>query len=215
GSLNDITIEEKGVLHLEIRCAGHAAHAARPWLGENALQKLLRHLEDLDRHFGKYASDADQISEQHWIPTCALTVVRTPNQSANRIPAEALAVVDIRFPPTHTVTEMLSEAAVTLGPDCQLTSLMQAEPTFLDPDEIFCQVTEEISGSPARLIRSSGGSDGRFLRQFGIPVNLSRPLVGNLHGPDEWIDVASMATYYRICETYIQRKLGLSGPGCE
>ena len=215
GSLNDITIEEKGVLHLEIRCEGHAAHAARPWLGDNALQKLLLHLEDLDRYFREYASDAGQTGRDHWVPTCALTVVRTPNQSANRIPAEALAVVDIRFPPAHTVAEMLNAVARILGPDCRLTSLMQAEPTFLDPDEMFCQVTEEITGAPARLIRSSGGSDGRFFRQFGIPVNLSRPLVGNLHGPDEWIDVASMVTYYRICETYIQQKLGLSGPDCE
>ena len=51
------------------------------------------------------------------------------------------------------------------------------------------------------------------MRQFGIPVNLSRPLVDNLHSQDEWIDVASMVTYYRICEAYIERKLGLVEAG--
>ena len=209
GSLNDVTIEEKGVIHLQIRCHGEAAHGARPWLGDNALQKLMAHLEDLDRHFRKFAPDLESLKQNHWVPTCALTVVRTPNQSSNRIPAEAEAVVDIRFPPTHTVAEMLNEVAEVLGPQCELKPLMRAEPTFLDPDELFCQITEEISGRPTRLIRSSGGSDGRFLRQFGIPVNLSRPLVGELHSPDEWIDIDSMVTYYRICEAYIERKLRL------
>ena len=215
GSLNEVTTEEKGVLHLSIRCHGHAAHAARPWLGDNALQKLMGHLEDLARHFCKYAPNLEELAEQHWVPTCSLTVVRTPNQSANRIPAEAGAVVDIRFPPTHTVAGMLNEVAEVLGPDCELTALMKAEPTFLDPDELFCQITEEVSGRSTRLIRSAGGSDGRFMRQFGIPVNLSRPLVDNLHSQDEWIDVASMVTYYRICETYIARKLKLVDAGDE
>ena len=36
---------------------------------------------------------------------------------------------------------------------------------------------------------------------------LSRPLVGELHAVDEWIDIGSMVTYYQICERYIVEKL--------
>ena len=34
---------------------------------------------------------------------------------------------------------------------------------------------------------------------------------GNLHAVDEWIDIDSMVTYFRICETYIVRRLGVGG----
>ena len=84
---------------------------------------------------------------------------------------------------------------------------MTAEPTDLAPDPLFGQVTQEETGEPVKLVRASGGSDGRFFRRHGIPVNLSRPLVGNLHAIDEWIDIESMVTYYRICERYIRRGL--------
>ena len=35
GSIDRITLEEKGILHLKIIASGESAHAARPWLGKN------------------------------------------------------------------------------------------------------------------------------------------------------------------------------------
>ncbi len=208
GSLNDVTVEEKGVVHAVIRRHGHEAHGARPWLGENAVELLIQQLAALKQHFARYWPDEDIVEQRnYWFPTCSLTIVGTPNTTPNRIPAEAEAVIDVRFPPPATVASMTAEVANVLGPDCSIEPLMTAEPTHLDPDPLFCRVTEEITGQPVRMVKASGGSDGRFFRQCGIPINLSRPLVGNLHAIDEWIDVGSMLTYYRICETYICRKL--------
>lgn len=208
GSLNDITSAEKGVVHARVTCYGREAHGARPWLGDNALEKLMRHLTELRRHFDRYWPPAP-IEEQvnHWFPTCCITICETDNSTPNRIPDRASAVMDIRFPPPASVSEMIAEIKEVLGPDCEFEPLMVAEPTELDPDPLFSQITEEVTGRPVRLVRASGGSDGRFFRQFGIPVNLSRPLVGNLHAVDEWIDIDSMVTYFRICETYVSRKL--------
>lgn len=208
GSLNDITTEEKGVIHVRVTCKGREAHAARPWLGDNALELLMERLTVLKRHFSNYWPD-QAIEEQvnHWFPTCSATVCETINKQANRIPATVSVVMDIRFPPTHSVKTMLEEIASVLGENCVLEPLMTAEPTHLDPDPLFCKITEQTTGSPVRHVRASGGSDSRFFRQYGIPVNLSRPLVGNLHAVDEWIDIDSMLTYYKICERYIEQKL--------
>ena len=41
GSMNEVTVREKGILHLRLRAEGHAGHAARPWLGPNALRELM------------------------------------------------------------------------------------------------------------------------------------------------------------------------------
>ncbi|MEO2035126.1 MAG: M20 family metallopeptidase [Planctomycetaceae bacterium] len=210
GSLNDITVEEKGVLQIRIVQHGHEAHGARPWSGTNAVELLLDRLTALRRHFAQYWPEGDVVEQQnHWFPTCAVTILKTPNETPNRIPAEAEAVVDIRFPPPHTVESMQAEVSRALGCGCEIEPVMAAETTHLDPDPVFCEVAAEITGRPVRRVRASGASDSRFFRQHGIPVNLSRPFVGNLHAVDEWIDIASMVTYYQICDTYIHRKLRL------
>ncbi|NQV26242.1 MAG: M20/M25/M40 family metallo-hydrolase [Rhodopirellula sp.] len=210
GSLNEVTIEEKGVLHLRVRREGHSAHGARPWLGTNALELLLERVTALRSYFAENWPIDKTADHGHWYPTCSLNIVETPNESANRIPSEASATLDIRFPPPHTVGAMLDNVASILGADCYIEPLMTADPCHLDSDPIFCEVTEAITGNPVKLIRAAGASDSRFFRKAGIPVNLSRPLVGNLHGEDEWIDINSMVTYYWICQRYIEQKLHIS-----
>lgn len=210
GSLNEVTIEEKGVLHLRIHRHGHSAHGARPWLGTNALELLLERVAALQSWFRSNWPGDHDAEPGHWYPTCSLNIATTPNESANRIPAEATVTVDIRFPPPHTVESMLDDVATILGPDCHLEPLMTAQACHLDPDPLFCEITESLTGEPVKLIRAAGASDSRFFRQVDVPVNLSRPIVGNLHGEDEWIDIESMATYYRVCEKYIEQKLSLT-----
>ena len=208
GSLCDITVEEKGVLHLKISLQGRGAHGARPWLGENAVEMLIDNLTQLKQHFQQFWPQ-EEIREQrnHWFPTCSLTSLHTPNQSPNRIPSLAEALLDIRFPPPACVDSMLDKVQSLVSPACELQPLMTAEPTQLNPDPLFCQITAELTNSSVQEVRASGSSDSRFFRQFDIPVNLSRPLVGNLHAIDEWIDINSMVTYYQICERYITQKL--------
>ncbi|KAA1261543.1 putative succinyl-diaminopimelate desuccinylase [Rubripirellula obstinata] len=216
GSLTDITVAEKGVIHARVTQLGRAAHGARPWLGENAVQKLIHQLSRLNQHFEGYWPD-EPIEEQanHWFPTCSITIFETENTTANRIPSQASAMIDVRFPPPHTVASMLAEIIGVLdsgdpvmGSTGVLDPLMTAEPTDLNPDSLFCDITEAITGQTIRKVRASGGSDSRFFCDHAIPVNLSRPWVGNLHAIDEWIDIDSMLTYFKICEQYIERRLG-------
>ena len=206
GSLNEITVEEKGILHVRLRCQGRPAHAARPWLGENPIYRLTKSLDHVQSLFAGWRSPRN-----HWYPTCAVTVIGTENATVNRIPADAHAVLDIRFPPPHTVESMLEHIRGCLldGVACEV--IVSAPATHLSPDTLYQEITEDVTGQPARLVRDCGGSDARFLCAHGIPVMMSRPLVGNLHARDEWIDVESMVVFQRIVERYVGRKLGLPG----
>ena len=205
GSVNDIAVEEKGTIHLKIMARGAAGHGSRPWLADNACDRIVGALGRIRAHF-----DAFHGRDDHWHPTCAFTVVETQNRVPNRIPDRAEVTCDIRFPAPHTVAEMQAAIARLLGEQMELEVLVAAEPTNLAPDPLYLEVTQEITGQPARLIREHGGSDARYIAQYGIPVIMTRPYVGNLHAYDEWIDIASMETLYRIYEAYIVRKLGLS-----
>jgi len=208
GSVNDITIAEKGILHARLNCEGQEGHAARPWLVPNALLQLA---EGLVRLTGEVAAlrAGHEDAQDHWYPTCVPTVMRTANETLNCIPGEAYACLDVRFPFPYTAAQMMERLRLAAGPGIEVVELMSAEPTHLAPDPLYLEITRKLTGKPVNLVRASGGSDSRFIAQYGIPVILSRPLVGALHSPEEWMDIASMDLYFRICEEFILRRLGL------
>jgi succinyl-diaminopimelate desuccinylase len=103
---------------------------------------------------------------------------------------------------------MLAKVEGLLSDGVRVEKIVAAEPTHLDPRSLFLEITEEVTGAPARLVKACGGSDGRFFREEGVPVLLSRPRVGNLHGRDEWIEIDSMLSYFEICRRYLERVLG-------
>ena len=202
GSVNEIAIEEKGILHLKLKAHGSSGHASRPWLADNPLERMMAMLNRVRNYFESLKN-----GDEHWHPTLAITVLQTENRVPNRIASSAEAVCDIRFPPPHTSEEMLSSVKQFTDDRIAIEVLIRAEPTKVSPDPLFLAATEEITGRPAKLIREHGGSDARFICQYGIPVIMSRPLVGDLHGENEWIDIASMETLYRIYERYLEKKL--------
>lgn len=207
GSIDELTVEEKGIVHARARLRGESAHAARPWLGVNSLKLLVSGLQKLESRFHELNStrlpSETEGDTDHWYPTCSITRIDTRNECINRIPEEATAIFDIRFPNPHQADEMLGILRESLGKEAEVEAIITAEPTHLEPDPKFLEATEKILGKPPRLARVAGGSDARFFRCHGIPVMLSRPIVGNLHGHDEWIDIQSMVSYYRICEEYV------------
>lgn len=210
GSLTDVTVEEKGIIHLRVSTGGEPAHAARPWLGKNALHNLTSALIRVQHWFDSFVPgdlDPDD-NATHWFPTCSLTILSTPNDSPNRIPAEAEAVLDIRFIPPETSEAILEKIRSLLGDEYKVDPIVTAEPTHLAPDLGFLEVIEEVTGEAPKLVRACGGSDGRFFCAHGIPVLLSRPRVGNLHGRDEWIEIDSMLSYFEICRRYILEVCG-------
>lgn len=205
GSIDKITVDEKGILHARLTCQGHAAHAARPWLGVNPLESLIARLGAVRDQFDLWKAD----SSGHWYPTCSITVIETENTTTNRIPSDAAAVLDIRFPPPHTVSSMLEALTLVVGSGVAIEPMIGAETTHLQPDPLFIEAAETVLGRSMTRVRESGGSDARFICKHGIPVQMSRPLVGNLHAADEWIDIESMVQFYQVYERYIVAKLGV------
>ncbi|MFT5129807.1 MAG: succinyl-diaminopimelate desuccinylase [Rhodothermales bacterium] len=206
GSINRFPIAEKGILHLRLTLPGLAAHAARPWLARNALQRAANVIHRLEQAFPLPATSE---SAEHWYPTCSPTVLRTDNASINRIPPAAELLLDCRFPPPLTSEDICERIRALLTPEDQLEVIISANPSALNPDPEFLRIASKITGHPAQQIRESGGSDGRFFAAHGIPVIISRPEVGNLHDIDEWIDIPTMLVYHKMVAEYINQRLGL------
>jgi len=94
-----------------------------------------------------------------------------------------------------------------LGTHIESKVILSSEPMQFEPDTLFKTAIEEVTGESVSFIREDGASDARFIHQYGIPVIISRPIVGELHSENEWIDVDSMIKFYMICARYLERKL--------
>lgn len=202
GLIDEIVVEEKGILHVELQSTGASCHSARPWLGRNALEQIVRSVDNLRLAFPPGDDDG------HWYATCSLTRLVAPNLSFNRVPAHATATLDLRFPAPATVDEMLDRVRDSVVDGVEVKLVIGAEPSLLSPDPKFHQASEAVLGRPLRPLREHGGSDARFLARRGIPVIMTRPQCGRLHAPDEWIEIESMLTFYQIYERYLLERFG-------
>ncbi len=200
GALDRVTVEEKGVLHVRLNAHGRAGHAARPWLAVNALDAITDTVRRIRERFAEWQTDDD---DDHWYPTVAQTILRTDNHTINRIPERAEALLDIRFPPPYRTASIMDIVRANLGEAVEALVLIGDDPTHLAPDPLWLSLAQAMTGHPVRQTRESGGSDARFICRHNIPVLMTRPDVGNLHSGDEWIDIQSMVTFYRIAERYL------------
>jgi len=202
GSLNKVTTHEKGVIHAKVISKGQFSHASRPWEGDNALVRLVRNLQRLETIFDKF-----KLKDSRWHATCSPTMIGSTNDVINRIPDYAEAGLDIRFPQPFTSQEILEKIKDPSNESFDIEVLIKAEPSELKPDPLYLKVTAEVTGEKVEMVQDHGGSDARFFASKGIPAIVSRPLVGHLHSEEEWIDINSMYTLYRIYERYISKKL--------
>ena len=225
GSIDAVVVAEKGILHLELEWRGASTHAAYPWNGRNPVDAMLDDLARLRELFAALgttagATDGHRRADgpaaqggatgphpDHWHPTGTITVLESESRTLNRIPAYARAGVDVRFTPPWTAATMLEAVRARLSDAAVVTMQVGDEPTAMLPNADYLAVGARVLGRPLHTVRTAGTSDARFLSRRGIPVIVSGPVVGNVHSPEEWIDIASMVQYYRIARTFIERRL--------
>ena len=206
GSIDTVVVAEKGLLHVEVVWRGASTHGAYPWSGNNPVDSMLGDLARLRDRFAALASDLPD----HWHPTATFTTLESESRSINRVPEFARAGVDVRFTPPWTVATMLREVQSCLSPGAELSLPNVTESTRMAVDADYRTISEQVLGRPLQEMRTPGASDARFFSARGIPAIISRPVVGNVHRVDEWIDIDSMLQYYRILHAFACRRLRLS-----
>jgi len=201
-----IVNESKGMLVVRLLATGRNAHAAYQWLGDNALVKLQRSVGNL---LARYPVATEEV----WRPTVSLARVQTQNQARNQVPADAEALLDIRFPPGDPDLAGRSEAEVTayLAEFCEpgvvpvidaLDQPHQAAPGR--PEVRRLAAAARTQGYSGDLLRKHGVSDGRFYGGLGMPA-VAFGVGGNgQHGPDEYADLTTVGPYYRALSEFLR-----------
>ncbi|MDR1660146.1 MAG: M20/M25/M40 family metallo-hydrolase, partial [Desulfovibrio sp.] len=155
-------VGHKGVLWMELRAKGRAAHASMPDEGDNALTKLLPAA-------GALCAYKTGASHQ-WLGsgTFALTSLHA-GIASNSIPDQAVLTLDMRTVPGQVHAEILAEIQELTGPDVQLTMTYDGLPVWTDPAQPWCAGAmaraSQISGCPATVSCAKFFTDAASVRR--------------------------------------------------
>lgn len=202
----DVVTESKGVITATLRAVGRSAHSAYQWFGDNALLKLQR---SLDKVLAAYPVPTEEI----WRTTVNVARIETHNPARNQVPALAEAHLDIRFPPEdtdfdgRTIEEITAHLAGFCEPGVTPTIDFTGPPHHADsgrPEVERLRRAARGQGHRSDLLRKHGAADGRYYYQRGIDAVLFGVGGGGLHGPDEYLDIGTVAPYYLALREFLR-----------
>lgn len=185
----DVVHTHKGCLNLKLITHGHAAHAARLELGENAIYKMadvVRFIRDsLSRELRLHPDPVLGVS------TISVGTI-TGGSKTNIVPDRCEATVDIRTLPEQDSPEFLPHLRRRLlgvCPDLEI-EVGQSQPLWTDPAHPLivglCQLGAKCVGAPWFC-------DAAVFAAAGTPAIAMGPgSIAQAHTEDEWIEVAEL-----------------------
>lgn len=197
GSIGSIVVKEKGIWRLKLIARGKTAHGARPWLGENAIEKLMADYAVIKPFFDPPA-DA---GPEHWHRTLNFSIIQA-GKSFNQVPDYAEALFDIRYTESDNLDELLEKMRAAIRGELLEES---REPLFLAGDSPYLDLLLEIADKTVTGA-AHGASDARFLSAYGIK-GIVWGANGDMsqHAPDEHVNIASIRELYDLLNKFIKK----------
>lgn len=201
-------IGRRGSMNATLLARGVQGHSAYPQRARNPLHAMVALL-------GRLTRPLDEGTAQFDPSTLAVTTIDTGNTATNVIPAEARAVVNIRFNDLHSgagLTDWLRREAGAVTAETGVTfdiAVRVSGEAFLTPagplSDLVAGAVEAETGRRPELSTTGGTSDARFIRahcpvvEFGLPGQ-------TMHQVDERVAVADIEgltkIYRRILTDY-------------
>ena len=206
----NVVADSKGLLHATLRASGRSGHGAYPWLGDNALTKLMA---TVVRLMAVYPAPTEEI----WRTTVNLSRVTTTNLAINQVPAHADAWLDIRFPAEdvdlsgRSVDELREYLQSFCEPGVSVAIDKVNAPHHADHDRPEIQRLRRAAraeGYPAEFLYKHGSGDGAHYSARGIAAVAFGVGGDGQHGPDEYADIATIEPYQRALTAFLR---GLAG----
>jgi succinyl-diaminopimelate desuccinylase len=200
-----VVTESRGLLTAYFRAEGRSGHSAYPWLGDNAILKLMI---SLDKLLASYPVPTEEV----WRTTVNVARIETTNSTFNQIPADAQAWLDIRFPVEdtdlnrRTIQEITEYLATFCVPGVTVAVARVDPPHRVDPQRREVRLLQHAAwnqGYRAGILRKHGASDARFFRQRGIAAVIFGIGGDGQHGPDEYVDTTTIGPYYHALTAFL------------
>ena len=194
GSPYVIDICEKGILVLEVKATGKACHAAYPWTGENAADKLVDGYVKLCNLLNKkqLATMNDQ-----WRETCQLCQMKG-SDAENLVPGEASFVLNIRFPDPARRNAIIEEVREATG--CEVIVQRECPPVYSDENSPVLQkmlrtLQECFPEKQVAFHKMNGATDARHIVGWNVPIAISGADHRDIHGAGDAVRIDSIVPY--------------------
>ena len=192
GNLKKIVVKEKGILRLKLVARGRNAHGARPWLGENAIEKLIADYFKLKAQF-------EVSAPEHWHRTLNFSRIQA-GKAANQVPDYAEALFDVRYTENDDMDAVV--AAIRSGIQGEL-EIVEREPLFQGGETPYLEKLLALAGRP-EVGCEHGASDARFLSEFGIPgIVWGADGDNSAHSPQEHVNIDSLLALHAILDRFL------------
>ncbi len=195
----DIIFSEKGILHFKLVARGKEAHGARPWEGDNAIEKLIDAYTKLRSRF------PNPQNKKEW--KNSLNVGKVGGGTATNVVAgKAEMFLDLRFTEEWTEEEIQKEVKKIIGKEIEMEVISSGAPFYTSPDNPYVLKYKEalkkmIQKDPV-FKKYPPASDARFLSAKNIPVIITNASGGGTHGKEEWVSISSLEALYNILKEF-------------
>jgi len=204
---NGIAIAEKGIVIYSLSTRGRTAHASTPWVGINAIDKMVKLLDRIRSRLTKILEDRPS----GILPPATFNLGTIQGGVSFNVVADACSVlIDRRILPTETVESATREIQDIIDElqredpeiDATLEILGSGAPFETAPDASICKLARETLdalGMPRDFVGYEQVSDGRFFAEKGIPTILIGPGIARVaHTPNERLELDQFLDSIRI-----------------
>jgi acetylornithine deacetylase len=203
----ELATAHKGVLRFEIETVGSPAHSSKPHLGVNAIHKMTRVLDALERNYIPKLAEIDHPLVGN--PTINTSLIRG-GTALNIVPAQCVISMDRRVNPGEDSNQILADIEELLAGLAESGIETRLHKTSLDMGPLDTPVDhplvkvlqtarQSILGEPGHPIGVPYGTDGAWFAPEGIPSVVFGPgSIDQAHSDEEWVEIEDTASAAEI-----------------
>lgn len=188
----DLNVEMgcNGTINVEVRVPGRSAHAARPWLGRNAVGEGAEWLARIARH----PVTPVAVQGLEFRETLQVTTLRA-GRARNVVPDEMVVNLNHRFPPGTTVEQAAAKLRALVPDAFGFEVVDAAAPGRVDLDRPI--VAEFVRRAGAKVGGKQGWTDVARFSAAGITAfNYGPGLAELCHRADEHCPIENLGAAY-------------------
>jgi succinyl-diaminopimelate desuccinylase len=199
---NKLQLGATGSLHAEVTFVGRTAHSARPWQGENAIQKAGPFLTELSA-----MAPREALLDGLVYRTVTSATLADGGRGRNIIPDRFKINLNHRFAPDTTLEQAQCDVEKLVGgrAEVRFTDLSPSAPPFAEHPLV---IALRDSGVVAVEPKQAWTDVARFA-QLGVPaVNFGPGEQAQAHQKNEWTSLAKLEAGFGILSRWLSKVEG-------
>ncbi len=189
-----------GMMNVEVRVSGKAAHSARPWLGVNAVERAAPWLAEITR----FPVTPVSVEGVEFKETLQVTTLRS-GRTRNVVPDELVANLNYRFPPDRSLAEAERRVRTLVPAEFDFRVVDQAPAG--DVCATRAEVREFVERFRLPVAGKQGWTDVARFTAAGVPAfNFGPGVLEQAHQADEHCPLENLLPAYERLQSFLSRE---------